>query len=83
MALGSMGSELWGFDCCFLFVVGGAENKLGSTLLAHILTPLKTNAQSVCGFGCTLLNLTQVLLNHFLTQFGFLKNEQSNKRPPA
>jgi hypothetical protein len=62
-----------GFDCCFLFVVGGAENELGSTLLTLILTPLKTNTQSVCGFGCTLLNPAQILLNHFLTQSSFLK----------
>jgi hypothetical protein len=62
-----------GFDYCFLFVVGEAENELGSTLLTLILTPLKTNTQSVCGFGRTLLNPTQVILNHLLTQFSFLK----------
>jgi hypothetical protein len=62
-----------GFDCCFLFVVGGARNNLGSTLLTLILTPLKPNTQFVCGLGCTLLNLTQVLLNHLLTQHDFLK----------
>jgi hypothetical protein len=62
-----------GFDCYFLFVVGGATNKLRSTLLTLILTPLKSNTQSVCGLGCTLLNPTQVLLNHLLTQHGFLK----------
>jgi hypothetical protein len=62
-----------GFDCCFLFVVGGASNKLGSTLLTFILTPLKTNTQSVCGFGCTLLNPAQILLDHLLTQSSFLK----------
>jgi hypothetical protein len=62
-----------GFDCCFLFVEGGARNKLGSTLLTLILTPLKPNTQSICGLGCTLLNPTQVLLNHFLAQNGFLK----------
>jgi hypothetical protein len=32
-----------GFDCCFLFVVGGARNELESTLLTLVLTPLKTN----------------------------------------
>jgi hypothetical protein len=32
-----------GFDCCFLFEVGGARNELGCTLLTLILTPLKTN----------------------------------------
>jgi hypothetical protein len=62
-----------GFNCCFLFVVGGARNKLESTLLTLILTPLKLNTQSVYEFGCTLLNPTQVLLNHLLTQHGFLK----------
>jgi hypothetical protein len=45
-----------GFDYCFLFVVGGARNKLGSTLLTPILTPLKPNTQLVCELGCTLLN---------------------------
>jgi hypothetical protein len=35
------------FDCCFLFVVGGAVNKFGSTLLTLILTPLKRNTQYV------------------------------------
>jgi hypothetical protein len=62
-----------GFDCCFLFVVGGGRNKLGSTLLTLILTLLKPNTQSICGLGCTLLNPTQVLLNYFLAQNGFLK----------
>jgi hypothetical protein len=54
-------------------MVAGASNKLRSTLLTLILTPLKPNTQSVCGLGCTLLNLTQVLLNHLLTQYSFLK----------
>jgi hypothetical protein len=58
------------FDYCFLFVVGGAGNELGSTLLTLILTPLKTNTQSVYGFGCTHLNPAQ---NHFLAQNSFLK----------
>jgi hypothetical protein len=62
-----------GFDCCILFMVGGARNKLGSTLLTLILTPLKPNTQSVCGFGCTLLNSAQILLDHLLTQSSFLK----------
>jgi hypothetical protein len=62
------------FDCCFLFVVGGARKKLGSTLLTFILTPLKPNPQSVCGLDCTLLNPAQVLLNHLLTQNSFLKS---------
>jgi hypothetical protein len=62
-----------GFDCCFLFMVGGARNKLRSTLLTLILTPLKPNTQSVCGLGCTLLNPAQILLNYFLAQNSFLK----------
>jgi hypothetical protein len=61
------------FNYCFLFVVDGARNKLGSTLLTLILTPLKTNTQSICEFGCTLLNPAQVLLNHPLTKSSFLK----------
>jgi hypothetical protein len=69
MALGWMGR----FDCCFPFVVGGSRNKLWSTLLTLILTPLKPNTKSVCGFGCTLLNPAQILLNHLLTQSCFLK----------
>jgi hypothetical protein len=62
-----------GFDCFLLLMVGGAKNELGSTLLALILTPLKTNTQLVCGFGCTLLTPTQILLNHLLAQSSFLK----------
>jgi hypothetical protein len=62
-----------GFNCYFLFVVGRARNKLGSTLLTLILTPLKLNTQFVCGLGCTLLYPVQILLNHLLTQHGFLK----------
>jgi hypothetical protein len=62
-----------GFDYFLLLVIGGAMNKLGSTLLTLILTPLKTNTQFVCGLGCTLLNLAQVILYHFLTQNSFLK----------
>jgi hypothetical protein len=62
-----------GFDCCFLFVVGGVRNKLGSTFLALILTPLKPNTQSVCEFGCTLLNPAQILFDHLLTPGSFLK----------
>jgi hypothetical protein len=61
------------FYCCFLFVVGGAGNELGSTLLTLILTPLKTNTQSVCELGCILLNPAQILLDHFLAQSSFLK----------
>jgi hypothetical protein len=79
----SLGVEGWlwigwvlsfgGFDCFLLLVVGGARNEFGSTLLTLVLTPLKANTQSVCGFGCTLFNPTQFFLNHFLTQNNFLK----------
>jgi hypothetical protein len=62
-----------GFDCFLLLVVGGARNELVSTLLTLVLTLLKTNTQSVCGFGCTLLNPSQIILNNLLTQLGFLK----------
>jgi hypothetical protein len=61
------------FECFLFFMVGGAGNELWSTPLTLILTPLKTNTQYVCGFGCTLLNPAQILLNHFLAQNGFLK----------
>jgi hypothetical protein len=62
-----------GFDGFLLLVVVGARNKLRSTLPILVLTSLKANTYFVCGFGCTLLNSTQVLFNHFLTQRGFLK----------
>jgi hypothetical protein len=76
-----VGGRLWigwvvgfgGFNCFLLLVVGGARNELGSTLLTLILTPFKTNTQFVCGFGCTLLNPTQIILNHLLTQNSLLK----------
>jgi hypothetical protein len=61
------------FDCCFHFVISGVGNELGSPLLTLILTPLKPNTQFVCGFGCTLLNPTQVRLNYFLTHNCSLK----------
>jgi hypothetical protein len=61
------------FECFLFFMVAGARNKLSSTLLTLFLTSLKANTQSVCGFGCTLLNPAQILLDHFLTQSSFLK----------
>jgi hypothetical protein len=61
------------FECFLFFMVAGARNKLRSTLLTLNLTPLKSNTQSVCEFGCTLLNPAQILLNHFLAQNSFLK----------
>jgi hypothetical protein len=73
----SLGVEGWlsigwvvsfdGFDCFLLHVVAGGKNKLGSTLLTLLLRPLKTNTQFGSGPGCTLLNPTQIVLNHFLT----------------
>jgi hypothetical protein len=51
----------------------GARNKLRSTPLTLVPVSLKTNTQFVCGLCGTLLNSTQVVLNHFLTQSSFLK----------
>jgi hypothetical protein len=61
------------FQCFLFFMVAGARNKLRSTLLTFLLTSLKPNTQSVYGFGCTLLNPIQFILNHFLAQSSFLK----------
>jgi hypothetical protein len=61
------------FECFLFFMVAGARNKLRSTLLTLFLTSLKANTQSICGFGCTLLNPAQILLDHFLAQNSFLK----------
>jgi hypothetical protein len=79
----SLGVERWfwigwvvsfgGLECFLRFVVVGARNKLGSTLLTLILTSLKTNTQFVCGLGCTLFHMVQVILNHFLTHHSSLK----------
>jgi hypothetical protein len=79
----SLGDERWlwigwvvsfgGLECFLLFVVVAARNKLWSTLLTIVLTSLKANAQFICGFGYTLLSLTQVILNHFLSLLGSLK----------
>jgi hypothetical protein len=73
MALDWMGSKFCGFDGFLLLVVVGARNELRSILPTLVLTPLKTNTQFVCRRGCTLLNSTQIILNHLLTQLGFLK----------
>jgi hypothetical protein len=54
-------------------VVVGVRNKLRSTPLTLVLTSLKTNTQFVCEFCVTLLNSTQIVLNHFLSQNSFLK----------
>jgi hypothetical protein len=79
----SLGVERWlwirwvmsfgGFDCFLLLVVVGARNKLGRTLLTLVLTSLKANTQFVCGFGCTLFHMVQVILKHFLTHHSSLK----------
>jgi hypothetical protein len=61
------------FECFLFFMVARARNKLRSTFLTILLTSLKPNTQSVCALGWTLLNPTQVLLNYFLAQNGFLK----------
>jgi hypothetical protein len=70
--IGWVMSFVW-FECFLFFMVAGARNKLRSTLLILFLTSLKPNPQSVCRFGCTLFNLAQILLNHFLAQNSFLK----------
>jgi hypothetical protein len=56
-----------GFDYFLLLVIVGTRDKLRSTLVTLVLTPLKAKTQFVCGFGCTLLSPTQVILNQFLT----------------
>jgi hypothetical protein len=61
------------FECFLFFMVARARNKLRNTFLTLFLTFLKPNTQSVSGLGCTLLSSTQILLNHLLTQNGFLK----------
>jgi hypothetical protein len=60
-------------ECFLLFVEVGARNKLGSTLLFLVLTSLNPNTQFLYGLGCTLLNPTQIHLNHFLAQNSSLK----------
>jgi hypothetical protein len=65
--------SFFGFECFLLFVVVGARNKLGSTLLTLVLTSLKANTQFVCGLGCTLFCMVQVILNHLLAHHNSLK----------
>jgi hypothetical protein len=79
----SLGFERWfwigwvvsfgGFNCFLLFVVIGARNKLGTTLLTLVLTSIKVNTQFVCELGCTLFHMVQVILNHLLTHHSSLK----------
>jgi hypothetical protein len=61
------------FEWFLFFVVVGARNKYRSTPLTLVPTSLKTNTQFICGFCCTLLNSTQIVLDHFLAQSSFLK----------
>jgi hypothetical protein len=61
------------FECFHFFVVVGARNKLRSTHLTLIFTPLKTNTQFVRRFSCPLLYPTQIALDHFLAQSSSLK----------
>jgi hypothetical protein len=56
-----------GFDYFLLLVIVGARDELRSTLHTLVRAPLKTNTQLVCGLGCTLINMTQIILNRFLT----------------
>jgi hypothetical protein len=62
-----------GFEYFLLFVVVGARNKLGSTLLTFVHTSIKTNTQIVYGHGCTLFHMVQVILNHLLAHHSSLK----------
>jgi hypothetical protein len=62
-----------GFDYFLLLVVGRDGEELWSTFVTLILAPLKMNIQFICEFGCTLLNPTQIILNHLLTQNDLLK----------
>jgi hypothetical protein len=62
-----------GFDYFLFLMVVEARNKLGSILHTLVLTPLKANTQFVCGLGCTLFNLTQIILHHFFTHNNSLK----------
>jgi hypothetical protein len=69
----SLGVERWlwirwvvsfgGFECFLLFVVVGARNKLRSTLLTLVLTSLKANTQFICGLGCTLFHMVQIIFS--------------------
>jgi hypothetical protein len=61
------------FECFLFFMVVGARNKFRSTPLTLVPTYLKTNTQFVCRFCGTLLNSTQIVLDHFLAQSSFLK----------
>jgi hypothetical protein len=61
------------FECFLFIVVVEVRNKFRSTPLSLVPISLKTNTQFVCGFCGTLLNSTQIILDHFLAQSSFLK----------
>jgi hypothetical protein len=61
------------FESVHFFMLAEARNTLRSTFLTLFLTSIKPNLQFVYGFGCTLLNPTQIILSYFLAQNGFLK----------
>jgi hypothetical protein len=71
-----------GLDCFLIFVVDGGRNKLGSSLLTLVLTPIKVNTQFVCGFSCT----PQTDSSHpqlFSYSQQFSQDEKSNMQPHA
>jgi hypothetical protein len=56
-----------GFDCCFLFVIVGARNELGSTLLTLIhLTKTLSNKASLVSHDLTIPPLYLFLKTHFV-----------------
>jgi hypothetical protein len=61
------------FECFLFIVVVEVRNKFRSTPLSLVPISLKTNTQFICGFCGTLLNSTQIILDHFLAQSSFLK----------
>jgi hypothetical protein len=50
------------FDC-FLFVIVGGRNKLGSSLLTFVLTPLKANTQFVFALSSTRLKSSSIIFS--------------------
>jgi hypothetical protein len=62
-----------GFECFLLFVLVIARNKLRSTLITLVLTSLKVNTQFICGLGCTLFHMVQVIPNRLLAHHSSLK----------
>jgi hypothetical protein len=70
-------------DCFLLFVVVGARNKLGSSLLTLVVTPLKANTQFIYGFGCTLLNPDSSHPQSFSHSQQFSQDTKLDMQPPA